>query len=157
MALCFRSLSGLRRKHSNQSRNRKRPLPLKRNLAMSEIISPRRWIETVENRLHFNLMNGNCFSFPCDEKGKVDEASWPPAARDNFRSCVSGRFKVKRSERLEWVSVEKIPAVLKCDCGKRVNLHSGWANECECGREYNGSGQLLAPREQWGEETGETF
>jgi hypothetical protein len=26
----------------------------------------------------------------------------------------------------------------------------------ECGADYNMSGQMLAPREQWGEETGET-
>jgi hypothetical protein len=29
-------------------------------------------------------------------------------------------------------------------------------NTCECGRDYNWGGQLLAPRSQWGEETGET-
>jgi hypothetical protein len=29
---------------------------------------------------------------------------------------------------------------------------------CEnCGTEYNGAGQILAPRYQWGEETGEQF
>jgi len=27
---------------------------------------------------------------------------------------------------------------------------------CECGRDYNMSGQLLAPRAQWGEDTGES-
>ena len=48
--------------------------------------------------------------------------------------------------------------VIRCQCGKQVELLSGWANECEkCEREYNGSGQLLAPRSQWGEETGEGF
>ena len=31
-----------------------------------------------------------------------------------------------------------------------------FTNTCECGADYNGYGQLLAPREQWGEETGET-
>ncbi len=48
--------------------------------------------------------------------------------------------------------------VIKCRCGKKLSLDSSWANECEeCGREYNGFGQLLAPRSQWGEETGEIF
>ena len=30
-----------------------------------------------------------------------------------------------------------------------------FTNTCECGQDYNSGGQLLAPREQWGEETGE--
>lgn len=42
----------------------------------------------------------------------------------------------------------------RCDCGAEVYLH-GWICPCDCGREYNSAGQLLAPREQWGWETGE--
>ncbi len=41
-------------------------------------------------------------------------------------------------------------------CSKHVSL-SGFTNTCECGADYNSSGQLLAPREQWGEETGESL
>ena len=50
------------------------------------------------------------------------------------------------------------PAEGDCEnCGNRVYLTSAWANECDkCGAEYNMSGQRLAPRSQWGEETGET-
>jgi len=33
---------------------------------------------------------------------------------------------------------------------------SGFTNTCRCGADYNMSGQQLAPRSQWGEETGET-
>jgi hypothetical protein len=44
---------------------------------------------------------------------------------------------------------------LKCSCGTRVHL-AGFTNTCDgCGRDYNQSGQLLADRAQWGEETGE--
>ena len=47
--------------------------------------------------------------------------------------------------------------VISC-CGKDLALFSGWANECpHCETEYNGGGQRLAPREFWGEETGERF
>ena len=42
----------------------------------------------------------------------------------------------------------------KCDCGRTLELPD-FTNTCECGRDYNQGGQLLAPREQWGEETGE--
>jgi len=46
--------------------------------------------------------------------------------------------------------------VIKCtDCGREV-LCYGFTNTCECGADYNMSGQQLAPREQWGEETGES-
>jgi ssDNA-binding Zn-finger/Zn-ribbon topoisomerase 1 len=51
------------------------------------------------------------------------------------------------------------PAEGPCDvCGTTVVIYSNWASECpKCGTEYNGSGQRLAPRSQWGEETGEHF
>lgn len=43
-------------------------------------------------------------------------------------------------------------------CNAEVALSSGWANACpSCQTEYNGAGQRLAPRSQWGEETGEQF
>ena len=41
-------------------------------------------------------------------------------------------------------------------CGQEFYL-DGFTNTCgECGADYNSSGQMLAPRSQWGEETGET-
>ena len=49
------------------------------------------------------------------------------------------------------------PAVLRCDCGHNLQLYA-FTNTCErCGRDYNSSGQGLAPRSQWGEETGESL
>ena len=49
------------------------------------------------------------------------------------------------------------PAVGECNhCGEEVHL-TGFTNTCECGTDYNMSGQELAPREQWGEETGESL
>jgi len=49
------------------------------------------------------------------------------------------------------------PAVGECDeCGEEVYL-TGFTNTCECGADYNMSGQRLAPRSQWGEETSETL
>lgn len=49
--------------------------------------------------------------------------------------------------------------VVECDaCENTVHCIDGWANSCsKCGTEFNGSGQTLAPRAQWGEETGECF
>lgn len=49
------------------------------------------------------------------------------------------------------------PKTIRC-CEQALTLWSSWANECpHCGTEYNGDGQALAPRDQWGEETGERF
>ena len=48
----------------------------------------------------------------------------------------------------------RVPAELKC-CGEWLSLGS-FTNTCpHCGADYNGSGSLLASRNQWGEETGE--
>ena len=44
----------------------------------------------------------------------------------------------------------------RCVCGHEVQLLK-LTNMCgDCGRDYNVSGTLLAPRSQWGEETGES-
>lgn len=49
------------------------------------------------------------------------------------------------------------PAVGHCeDCGGLVTLRH-FTNTCECGADYNTSGSRLAPREFWGEETGESL
>ena len=48
----------------------------------------------------------------------------------------------------------RVPAKIKC-CDKWLSLGS-FTNTCnKCGADYNGSGQLLASRSFWGEETGE--
>lgn len=48
------------------------------------------------------------------------------------------------------------PAEGSCEiCRATVELY-GFTNTCDgCGADYNSSGQRLAPREQWGAETGE--
>lgn len=45
--------------------------------------------------------------------------------------------------------------IVRCVCGHHVECR-GFTNTCECGADYNMSGDRLAPREQWGEETGES-
>jgi hypothetical protein len=47
------------------------------------------------------------------------------------------------------------PAVGRCVCGEAVALEHFTNTCCRCGRDYNMSGALLAPRSQWGCETGE--
>jgi hypothetical protein len=46
--------------------------------------------------------------------------------------------------------------LVKCDCGEEV-VCQGFTSTCKCGADYNWSGQRLASRSQWGEETGESY
>jgi len=49
------------------------------------------------------------------------------------------------------------PAVARCHCGHPIAL-AAFTNTCsKCGSDYNAFGQALAPRSQWGEETGESL
>jgi len=48
--------------------------------------------------------------------------------------------------------------LVKCDCGIEFTIYvRNFTSTCvNCGADYNGNGQKLASRSQWGEETGET-
>lgn len=48
----------------------------------------------------------------------------------------------------------KIYPRIKCSCGEEVNCIS-FTNTCDCGKDYNFAGDLLADRSQWGYDTGE--
>lgn len=61
----------------------------------------------------------------------------------------------------ERVIRERVPGTItiECDCGAHVEgLCRDFTITCgRCGADFNGSGQRLADRSQWGEETGETY
>jgi hypothetical protein len=114
--------------------------------------------EGIEYSLCFRWRDGSPghgFSFPCDKDGNVDTADMNPAALDNFRKCLCGDHDVvfEGVDAREWSY--RHPRIGRCDCGEEITLDR-FTNTCyECGADYNMSGQRLAPREQWGEETGE--
>lgn len=57
----------------------------------------------------------------------------------------------------ERITFHKVYPIVKCACGEDVYC-SGFTNTCDkCNADYNFNGVMLAPREQWGEETGETW
>jgi hypothetical protein len=122
-----------------------------------EIIKPREHHTEVGYSLEYDYVDrpGSGFSFECDEHGQVDESSFAPEGLENFRKCQAGLLNVgparlRRNERSWWE-----PAVGRCNhCGEEVILDR-FTCTCECGVDYNGFGQELAPRSQWGEETGE--
>lgn len=130
---------------------------------------------------------GGCFAFDCDKVGKVDETKLSPCALKNYTACMSGhvvasprrqqRTFVRDGETMyedapgcdqeitytvdsdvrDYGKYQHNPGVGECDrCKRHVTLH-GFTNTCECGADYNMSGQLLASRSQWGEETGESL
>jgi len=52
-----------------------------------------------------------------------------------------------------WQEVERNVGL--CPCGHKVELRE-YTNTCVCDKDYGFDGGLLAPRSQWGEETGES-
>lgn len=119
------------------------------------IIRPAKTTVTTVHHLVFPFLDdpSSGYSFSCDKYGIVDENSLNPVALANYRACETGHVNGHRvvcSYSYDEDIVTTKPAVLRCDCGNKVELADWWASECSaCGREYNGGGQLLAPRSQW--------
>ena len=124
---------------------------------MSNVIKPARRILVEEFELSYEYPGTGCgFSFPCDRTGVVDETFLSDGARKNLETCRAGEGGVVSRGVIDYTRTIKEPAVIRCGCGQRVELDDAWLNSCDhCGRDYNGFGNLLAPRSQWGEETGE--
>jgi hypothetical protein len=94
------------------------------------------------------------FAINCSESGQpIDKA-----ARERYAELQQDvkagklRYKGLRMFAHRWTE----PAVGRCHCGREVVL-DGFTNTCRCGSDYNFAGQALAPRSQWGEETGESL
>lgn len=126
-----------------------------------QIISLRQFITEKHYELFFQWKDSTThhgMSFACDATGQIDmvELEKRPAALDNYNKCLTGQHAVKAPVVLKMEHSYSQPAIGLCDCGCEVSL-DGFTNTCECGRDYNGSGQLLAHRSQWGEETGESY
>jgi len=123
------------------------------------IISHRQTVETEYHIHDFRYVDDDSagYCFDVDTAGKLLTNDYVPLA--NYQQCLTGIINGRKTE--DWgvktyTSCYAEPAVGLCDCGKEVTLY-GFTNTCECGRDYNMSGQLLAPRCQWGEETGESL
>lgn len=120
-------------------------------------------LETIEEYwLDFSLagMPGAGWCFPCDSAGHVDETTLQPAGLLSFRMCQQGSDERGRAVISKGVMCQRRtirhPAIARCHCNARLELASSWLNTCDAGgRDYDGSGAALAPRQHWGEETGE--
>lgn len=126
-----------------------------------KLISERRIERWVEYSLCFDTgKERHCgFSFPCNEQGGVDEISLSPEGLKNYYDLLSGKTAYTRKYVEEVKCCNKIPAVMLCHCGRHLDMvpDGAGAVDCECGRIFNLFGQELSPREEWGEETGESL
>lgn len=124
-----------------------------------KIIRHREIVESVtySHSFFWKGQPGSGFSFPCNEAGELEGIH--PAGMENLAKCLFGEY----CNQVDYDGIEKQehhytePAIGICRCGCEVVL-DGFTNTCEgCGRDYNMSGQELADRSQWGEETGEHY
>ena len=135
---------------------------LKRRFPMAKFLSQRKRVHVEEYRLVFDteLERGTGFSFPCTKDGGLLPEAISVCALGNLEWCRQSNIE-PRVENCSYDYWED--AAIRCDvCGSEVVL-SGFTNTCDnCLTndvivDYGLSGQRLAPREQWGEETGETY
>lgn len=74
-----------------------------------------------------------------------------PEGLQNLEKCLSGEYAVTLQGVKNYSYTYREPAEARCSCSRIVELSDPMTNTCDCGLEYNGSGQLLAPRSQWEE------
>tara|TARA_A100000164_G_scaffold85444_1_gene73142 strand:+ start:5404 stop:5793 length:390 start_codon:yes stop_codon:yes gene_type:complete len=114
---------------------------------------------------NFEVQDSNCSesieqfhkSYTASRKQLFEDMGWGPWTEvgdigyQNYLEVLeSGDYKLGYYEN---EFSYRVPAQIKC-CGKWMSLGK-FTNTCKCGADYNSSGQLLASRDQWGEETGE--
>ena len=123
---------------------------------MATIVRRQSFVELVEHELHYEYVGdpGRGFSFACNPSGRPFPMN--PIANQNYIRCKDGTYPVRFVGIRVHIKRIRIPAVILCEnCHSKLELHDAWINTCDCGADYNGSGQRLAPRYMWGEETGE--
>lgn len=110
------------------------------------IIRPRERKETVSFLRKFEWLNtpGAGFEFECSEQGVIDTAQLQPAGLANLTMCLADKGATLRDYGIRRHVHQFIePALLRCHCGRNVELWDALDNDCECGRCYNLSGQAV--------------
>lgn len=121
----------------------------------SRIISPevKVTIRSYQHSFSDTKMRGAGYGFPTDKDGNPINSQW---AQRVIELQNDPRYIDEGIE--HWDNTWSEPAVIRCDCGSEVELHMIMTNTCgKCGTDYNLSGQRLAPRSQWGWDTGESL
>jgi hypothetical protein len=117
------------------------------------IVTHRHEVVTITQRHEYECRDGHGgFGFDVDADGHIVITD---GNRANVEHCLTSGEVIDRGI-VTHRRVYMAPAEGRCDCGALVVLE-GFTNTCDgCGADYNSGGQRLAPRSQWGEETGET-
>lgn len=126
-----------------------------------KILSYRHQVSVPHYEIFFQYKDSKSlhgFGFPALESGEIDMESLKkkPTSLANYYKCLNKEIEVEDPYFKKWEHNYTEPTIGQCDCGAEVVLDR-FTNSCDCGRDYNMSGQELAPREQWGEETGESY
>jgi hypothetical protein len=103
-------------------------------------------------RLEFDYLAspGSGFSFDCDRNGRIDYTKLCYEAQQNLDKCIHGEYPVDKGRIVDISYTYRQAAILECNCGEVIDLEDVLTNECpKCGRLYSGSGESLAPIEQW--------
>lgn len=122
-----------------------------------QIIQRRHRVETKSNIRCFSRKTGDGgFRFDCDAHGNLLPTA-SESIRESFEDCLAHpELYLDEGVSIQTTSYYE-PSIGLCeDCKREVYL-TGFTNTCRCGADYNTSGTRLAPREQWGEETGESI
>lgn len=124
---------------------------------MIEIISKsRRVVQKWPIRSFCLGSNSRCgYSFDCDIHGNVLMDSSNESYLLSYLKVIYSPDYIDEGV-IVLESSYRQPSIGRCSCGREVELW-GFTNTCDCGLDYNSSGQLLAPRCFWGEETGESL
>jgi hypothetical protein len=117
-----------------------------------QIIRKGQRIKRAEFALSFEWkdMPGAGFSFPCSKEGVVILDKTALTAQESLAACLDGTYEVTPQGVRDYSYSYWEPALGRCECNGIVKLED-FTNTCQCGREYNSSGQLLSPRSQWEE------
>lgn len=129
-----------------------------------KIIQKREVILEHEYELFFQSKTGNRgagYGFPCGPTGMIYASGYhgviSQEAKDNYKKAMSGVDAYPpRVNHFVWERV--VPRIGLCDvCGEEVILDDFTCPCPGCSADYNSQGQRLAPREQWGQDTGEDW
>tara|TARA_R100000353_G_scaffold13986_1_gene13930 strand:- start:807 stop:1262 length:456 start_codon:yes stop_codon:yes gene_type:complete len=110
----------------------------------------------------FHLKDGELKDWPLSDAGLVnllrcvvpDAVAYAWDWNDDSESFEQG-WTATKGKIKKYTDQYKWPKIIQCCENGQVELEN-FTNTCgSCGADYNSSGQLLAPRHMWGEETGE--
>ena len=129
---------------------------------MKHKFTPRKRVQVESFEMSFEYKNhpGAGYGFECNSAGVIKTALMNPEGIKSLEFCMAGGDE----------SDPILPGKLRdcsysymangsCECPRchvKVWLSDAFWNTCDnCGADFDGNGNMLAPREQWGEETGE--